>query len=580
MSALSIQPTYPIFTDIDGQPLEAGYVWIGTANLDPQTNPITVYWDAALTILAPQPIRTLAGYPSNNGTPARLYVNSDYSIRVMNKNGSTVYSAPTATERYSDAVISAVNAEDVIYDPPFLGGVQTNVEAKLAQTVSVKDFGAMGDGVTDDTAAIQAAVDYADNNLLTIKFPAGVYCISSTVNVSVNPVGFVGEYDAVWQQGSTLPSVTLRWTGGASSMFNLAVSNVYFEGMAVENTGTATDFVSLGVIRYRFKRMSFLVRSGATAFSRAIIYALGNRLGYSEFSGIQMGSGAAPYFIYIDGNGSPNGCTPISFSDRCIFESGTHSPLTVLYIKDEVFDAISIDNCTFNQQGGELTIIDTTDSPLPQTIRALTLTNIEWDYTVANNTATDKALKLENVINITIVGGNWQCGGVTSCISLTNCTVADLSGNYIRSTATFINADSASIVKIGYNDVDVSNVGKIVNDVVQGIINVPWVAGNVILLGQKGLGSGHTTYVISPSSGGWTLTYRHGSLGYFVPGQIITVQVKNASGGTISAGTPVAAFKTTGAFVAPADGFSRFYTFVFTGSVFMEISRSAADVPN
>jgi hypothetical protein len=105
MSALSIQPTYPIFTDIDGQPLEAGYVWIGTSNLDPQTNPINVYWDAALTIAAPQPIRTLAGYPSRNGTPARLYVNSDYSIRVMNRNGSVVYSAPSATERYSRAVV-------------------------------------------------------------------------------------------------------------------------------------------------------------------------------------------------------------------------------------------------------------------------------------------------------------------------------------------------------------------------------------------------------------------------------------------------------------------------------------------
>jgi hypothetical protein len=106
MSALSIQPTYPIFTDIDGQPLEDGYVWIGQANLDPQGNPIQVYWDAALTILAAQPIRTLAGYPANSGTPARLYVNSDYSIRVMNKNGSTLYSAPTATERYNGSVIS------------------------------------------------------------------------------------------------------------------------------------------------------------------------------------------------------------------------------------------------------------------------------------------------------------------------------------------------------------------------------------------------------------------------------------------------------------------------------------------
>lgn len=181
MSALSIQPTYPIFTDIDGQPLEAGYVWLGTANLDPQTNPITVYWDAALTILAPQPIRTLAGYPSNNGTPGRLYVGSDYSIRVMNKNGSTVYSAPSATERYSGVVVSGMNAEDVIYDPPFLGGVQTNVEAKLAQTISVKDFGAVGDGVTNDTTAIQNAAAYAP-----VYAPKGTY-VSTAANATVLP---------------------------------------------------------------------------------------------------------------------------------------------------------------------------------------------------------------------------------------------------------------------------------------------------------------------------------------------------------------------------------------------------------
>ncbi len=106
MSALSIQPTYPIFTETDGQPLENGYIWIGTVNLDPQVNPIAVYWDAALTQLAAQPIRTEGGYPVNNGTPARLYVNSDYSIRVMNKNGSVVYSAPAATERYNGSVIA------------------------------------------------------------------------------------------------------------------------------------------------------------------------------------------------------------------------------------------------------------------------------------------------------------------------------------------------------------------------------------------------------------------------------------------------------------------------------------------
>jgi parallel beta-helix repeat protein len=171
MSALSIQPTFPIFTETDGLPLENGYIWIGAANLDPQGNPINVYWDAALTIAAPQPIRTLNGYPSRNGTPARLYVNSDYSIRVMNRNGSTVYSAPQATERYGNLI----NSEDITYDPPFAGALPTNVEYKLAQTVSVKDFGAVGDGVTDDTAAIQAALDAS----LCVEIPEGDYVVSN-----------------------------------------------------------------------------------------------------------------------------------------------------------------------------------------------------------------------------------------------------------------------------------------------------------------------------------------------------------------------------------------------------------------
>jgi len=66
MSALEVTPPFPVFSDIDGQPLENGYIWIGAVNLNPQTNPINVYWDSSLTISATQPIRTLGGYPSNS----------------------------------------------------------------------------------------------------------------------------------------------------------------------------------------------------------------------------------------------------------------------------------------------------------------------------------------------------------------------------------------------------------------------------------------------------------------------------------------------------------------------------------
>jgi len=93
MSALSIQPPYPAFAGTDGLPLENGYIWIGTVNLNPQVNPIAVYWDAALTIPAAQPIRTLNGYPMYQGTPSRFYAASDYSILVQNSKGSLVYTS-------------------------------------------------------------------------------------------------------------------------------------------------------------------------------------------------------------------------------------------------------------------------------------------------------------------------------------------------------------------------------------------------------------------------------------------------------------------------------------------------------
>lgn len=93
MSTIEVQPPYPAFAGDDGQPLENGYIWIGAANLSPQVNPIAVYWDSAKTIAAPQPIRTLNGYPSRNGTPARFYVATDYSIQVLDSKGSVVYTS-------------------------------------------------------------------------------------------------------------------------------------------------------------------------------------------------------------------------------------------------------------------------------------------------------------------------------------------------------------------------------------------------------------------------------------------------------------------------------------------------------
>ena len=209
MSVLSIKPPFPVFTDTGGQPLEDGFIYIGVANQDPVTNQITVYWDEALTIPAGQPIRTIAGYPSRAGTPAVLYVSTDYSIVVKNKTNALMYQSLSTTERYGGGVIPS---SDVTYQPAGSGAVQTNVQAKLRETVSVKDFGAVGDGVADDTAAIQAAIDdvayttsgfYGEVTGKILYFPAGVYKINASLTVPVNAgIHFVGEgktRSTLWQ---------------------------------------------------------------------------------------------------------------------------------------------------------------------------------------------------------------------------------------------------------------------------------------------------------------------------------------------------------------------------------------------
>lgn len=56
---------------------------------------------------------------------------------------------------------------------------------RFADVINVKDYGAVGDGVTDDTAAIQAAFDYAiTKNQATVFFPAGKYLCNSRISVS------------------------------------------------------------------------------------------------------------------------------------------------------------------------------------------------------------------------------------------------------------------------------------------------------------------------------------------------------------------------------------------------------------
>ena len=104
------------------------------------------------------------------------------------------------------------DASAITYNQGGTGAQERTVKSKLQETVSVKDFGASGDGVADDTAAIQAALDAAanlgvDDKGALVHFPSGKYKITSTINYPM------GKFVSITGDGK--PSMIV-WDGAAS----------------------------------------------------------------------------------------------------------------------------------------------------------------------------------------------------------------------------------------------------------------------------------------------------------------------------------------------------------------------------
>jgi len=132
----------------------------------------------------------IAGDDADNG---RLVLGDDYTVNVATKTVTLTQSYPAGTKlimAFLDAAATSItDAEEMTYTYPTGSATERTVESKLSDTVSVKDFGAVGDGVTDDTAAIQAAESFVRSNGGALIHPPGQYLRSGVV-YNVQKTGF------------------------------------------------------------------------------------------------------------------------------------------------------------------------------------------------------------------------------------------------------------------------------------------------------------------------------------------------------------------------------------------------------
>jgi len=339
---------FEFFTETDGSPLDGGRVYIGTVNQNPKTSPITVYLDSAMNIPASQPLQTVGGRIVKNGAAAAIYSNAaSFSLLVENSRGQQVsYSATVESDPASlrDELALSSGSSGIGFIQSGAGAASTTVQAKLREFVSAIDFGAVGDGVTDDATAINEAITAIYNKGGgAVFFPVGRYLLSTYVLLKPG-VSIVGEQKGALGSPSTYGVVFLRNFTSAQATFyspsSQTIQGCHFENFIVEgakggiggsNTSGHGIEIQLGNDNI-FRRVwvsrcpgdGFRIGQGAASFHNYFYNC------YAFFNGVAGYSNRSDWSRYIDcwsdgnnvGIDFPSGaqCGSSAYIERCHFE--------------------------------------------------------------------------------------------------------------------------------------------------------------------------------------------------------------------------------------------------------------------
>lgn len=131
------------------------------------------------------------------------------------------------------------------YTPAGTGAVARSVSSKLQESVSVKDFGAVGDGVADDTVALKAAFDYA--------IPLGISVVMDGSYLVTGPIQPYGSLASGSAHIVCKGNVTITVSAGATAFRDL----FYLETTAANNCSITGGSLSINCNNKAASAISF-----------------------------------------------------------------------------------------------------------------------------------------------------------------------------------------------------------------------------------------------------------------------------------------------------------------------------------